>query len=292
MSEKISYVGEFFSHRYNQIAMLGAACTAVFASIPYGWNGFALVTVLALGTEVIAALTLPDLPSFRSSVNTRLGRQTRESRRAALLEELKVYGDRPSMASYEHMCGRVMALYKTAGDSRSALTRGDVENLDNLTVDFLGLCVLSLSLKTRKEMASEESVQKKMNLIEVQLNRNAIPADEERQLRRTMAQYAEVLQRARRLAVRRNSLEATLMSMPDKMEEVYQLVMSSPYSSDIGAELEQSLARLRIAEEVAAEFDEADSFDVERAAYPVTQTHATVSQPSPATRRSPQSAKN
>ena len=49
--------------------------------------------------------------------------------------------------------------------------------------------------------------------------------------------------------------QATLISLPDKMEEVYQLVITSPYSSEMGSKLEESLSRLRIAEEVASEFD-------------------------------------
>jgi hypothetical protein len=61
--------------------------------------------------------------------------------------------------------------------------------------------------------------------------------------------------------VRRSSLEASLISMPDKMEEVYQLVITSPYSSELGGKLEESLSRLRIAEEVAAEFEGPDSFN-------------------------------
>lgn len=286
MSGKVSYVGEFFAHRNNQFAMLGATCAAVFASMPYGWNGFALVGVLALGAEIIGALTIPDLPSFRASVDSRLQRQAREQRRAALLGELKAHGDTAAMASYQHMCERVAALYRTAGDSRSTLARKDVENLDNLTVDFLGLCLLNLSLRSRKESASADVVQKKIDAIESQLERPGTPPDEERQLRRAMAQYAEVLQRARRLAIRRASLEAMLLSMPDKMEEVYQLVMSSPYSSDIGAELEESLSRLRIAEEVAAEFDDPDPFESERPA------RAAAAEPSTAARRAAQSLKN
>ncbi|RYX96986.1 MAG: hypothetical protein EOO28_04330 [Comamonadaceae bacterium] len=287
MSDKVSYVGEFFVHRYNQVAMLGATCAAVFASLPFGWNGFALVGVLAAGAEIIGALTIPDLPSFRSSVDSRLQRKAREQRRGALLAELKPFGDTAAMSNYQHMCDRVNALYRTAGDSRSALTSKDVEGLDNLTVDFLGLCLLNLSLKSRKETASADAVQKKMAAIESQLERAGLPQDEERQLRRAMAQYAEVLQRARRLAIRRASLEATLLSMPDKMEEVYQLVMSSPYSSDIGAELEESLSRLRIAEEVAAEFEDPDPFELDKPARPVASP-----EPAAAARRAAQSLKN
>lgn len=287
MSEKVSYVGEFLLHRYNQVAMAGAACAAVFASLPYGWNGFGLIAVLAVGAEIMGALTIPDLPSFRHRVDLRLQRNAREQRRSALLAELKPHRDTASMASYNGMCERVQALYRTAGDSRSALAREDVENLDNLTVDFLGLCLLNISLKSRKETASAEAVQKKIAAIEAQLARAGVPPDEERQLRRAITQYSEVLQRARRLGVRRANLEAMLISMPDKMEEVYQLVMSAPYSSDIGAELEQSLSRLRIAEEVAAEFEDPDPFEFDK-----PPRAAVADEPTAAARRAAQSLKS
>ncbi|RZJ06550.1 MAG: hypothetical protein EOO54_24345 [Haliea sp.] len=290
MNKPVSYLGEFFFHRYNQFALLGATCAAIFASIPYGWNGFALVGVVAVGAEILGALTIPDLPPFRRRVDQKLQHRTREQRRVALIAELKNHRDTQALATYEHMHQRVEALYKTAGDSRSRLARKDVENLDNLTVDYLGLCVLNQSLKPRKESANEDVAQKKIASIEAQLQRGGLPADEERQLRRAMAQYAEVLQRARRLAIRRSSLEATLISMPDKMEEVYQLVMASPYSSDVGGELEASLSRLRIAEEVAAEFEDPDPFDIDTPVRPAAVADAAAVSPA-AARKAAQSLK-
>jgi hypothetical protein len=91
--------------------------------------------------------------------------------------------------------------------------------------------------------------------VQAQLQNVALPDDEQRQLRNALNEYTEVLQRSRRLAARRSALEATLVSLPDKLEEVYQLVITSPYSSEMGGKLEESLSRLLIAEEVAAEFD-------------------------------------
>ena len=52
------------------------------------------------------------------------------------------------------------------------------------------------------------------------------------------------------------------MALPEKLEEVYQLAITSPYSTDMGSKLEESLSRLRIAEEVAAEFS-APEFDLD-----------------------------
>ena len=263
MTEKPNYLGAFLKHPTNLTALLAAGCVAIFATLPMGWAGLGLVGVVALGTEALAALAIPSLPSFRSWVDREQHHQARAQRQARLLAELNNYGDKNGLATYRHMCNRVQALYQTADDVRTTLTRQDVEKLEDLTVDFLGLCVVHLSLKQRKDGASEDILLRRMAEIQTQLQNTQLPEDEARQLRSALAQYAESMQRSRRLAVRRSALEATLISMPDKMEEVYQLVITSPYSSEMGSKLEDSLARLRIAEEVAAEFDVPGALDLE-----------------------------
>jgi hypothetical protein len=159
------------------------------------------------------------------------------------------------------MASRVQALYQTADDKRSTLTRADVDKLEDHTIDYLGLCAVNLSLKQRKDNASDDTVTKRISSIQAQLQNMVLPEDEQRQLRSALTEYTEVQQRSRRLAARRSALEATLISLPDKMEEVYQLVITSPYSTEMGSKLEDSLSRLRIAEEVASEFDPPEPID-------------------------------
>ena len=145
-----------------------------------------------------------------------------------------------------------------------------------------------MSLKQRKDNASADLAAKRMAGIQSQLQNKTLPAEEQRQLRSALAEYSEVVQRSRRLAARRSTLEATLVSMPDKMEEEYQLVITSPYSSDMGGKLEESLARLRVAEEVANEFDTASqpsSFE------PPGDTLATSTTPGSAARRAERTVK-
>jgi len=241
--------------------MLATAVVAIFASIPMGWAGLALVGVVGLGCEALAALAIPSLPSFRAKVDREHQQQTRAQRRLQLLGELSNYGDTAALNTYQHMFNRVQALYLTASDSRTTLTREDVEKLEDLTVDYLGLCAVNLSLKQRKDHASDEVASRRIVDIQAQLQNPSLREEEARQLRSALAEYTEVMNRSRRLAVRRSALEATLIAMPDKMEEVYQLVITSPYSSDMGSKLEESLAHLRLAEEVAAEFDSLQSLD-------------------------------
>lgn len=278
MSTQPSYLGAFLKHPYNRVALLATTVVAIFASIPMGWAGLALVGVVGLGCEVLAALAVPSLPSFRAEVDRALRHQSRAQRRLQLLSELSNYGDTAALATYQHMFNRVQALYQTAGDSRTTLTDQDVEKLEDLTVDYLGLCVVNLSLKQRKDHASDDVAAKRIASLQAQLQNNQLPEDEERQLRNALAEYTEVMNRSRRLAVRRSALEATLISMPDKMEEVYQLVITSPYATDMGSKLEDSLSRLRLAEEVAAEFDSPQSWDADtRYASPSASPAATTS---------------
>ena len=263
MDKKPSYLGAFLKHPNNRVALLAAGVAAIFASIPLGWAGVALVGVVTLGSEILAALAIPGLPAFRASVDRQRQQQVRAQRRIALLAEISNYGDNNALATYQHMYSRVQSLYQTADDSRSTLTRQDVDKLEDLTVDYLGLCAANLSLKQRKDNASEDLAARRIASLQAQLQNKALPEAEQRQLRSALAEYSEVVQRSRRLAARRNLLEATLISMPDKMEEVYQLVITSPYSTEMGSKLEESLARLRIAEEVAAEFEDPAAFDFE-----------------------------
>ena len=256
MDTKPSYLGAFLKHPTNRVALLAAAVVGIFASIPLGWAGLAVVGVVALGTEVLAALAIPSLPSFQAAVDRAQHQQMRAQRRLALLTEISNYGDTRALDTYQHMLSRVQALYRTADDSRTTLSRADVDKLEDLTADYLGLCAVHLSLKQRKDNASDDTVTKRIASVQAQLQNTALPEDEQRQLRNALNEYTEVLQRSRRLAARRSALEATLISLPDKMEEVYQLVITSPYSSEMGSKLEESLSRLRIAEEVASEFDD------------------------------------
>ncbi len=259
---KPSYLGAFLQHPYNQTAMLAGGVAAIFASMPWGWSGVALVGVLALGMDILAALAVPELPPFRAWVDRDLRHRARVQRQRQLVAELTAHGDSRSLETYQQMWSRVQALYQTAQDCRTTLTREDVEKLEDLTVDYLGLCAVNLSLRQRKDTSNEDIAVKRIASLTSLLDNKNLPEDEARPLRAALAQYNEVLQRSRRMAVRRSTLEATLVSMPDKMEEIYQLVITSPYSTEMGSMLEESLSRLRIAEEVAAEFDGVDNLPV------------------------------
>ena len=52
---------------------------------------------------------------------------------------------------------------------------------------------------------------------------------------------------------RMTAIEAAMLSMPDQIEEIYQTIMTAPMSSDLDHRLEESIAKLRLEEEIEAE---------------------------------------
>ncbi len=274
---KPSYLGAFLRHPINRVSLLAAGCASIFASIPYGWNGLALVGILALGTELLAALMVPSLPPFKAAVDREQRMAERATRQQQLMARLGTDTKGKDLAAYHHMVARVQDLYRMAGAHQNGLSGADVEKLEDLTLDYLGLCVTDRLLRQHKDVSNAAVFAQRIAVLEQQLRTPGLADDELRQLRTAHAEYAAGQQRARRLAARRSALEATLVSMPDKMEEVYQMVLTAPYASDTGQKLEESLQRLRIAEEVAAEFDPAVYAELESA--PVAASPTSSAQP-------------
>ena len=262
MAKPVSYFGAFLGHSRNLLFLAAAGCAAAFASIPFGWPALGVIAVVTLGVEAIAALVVPDLPSFRAAIDAQYSKQSRVERQGRLLRELQERGDKRALETFEHMDSRISALYQTAGDTHTTLAVADVDKLADLTIDYLSLCLVNLSLKERRAQVSDEDVRKRIASLQAQLNAPALASDEEHQIQKALAEYVEASNRSRRLEVRRNALEATLVSLPDKIEEVYQLVMAAPFSAEMGSKIEESLSRLRIAEEVSAEFDSDELFNL------------------------------
>ena len=70
--------------------------------------------------------------------------------------------------------------------------------------------------------------------------------------------YFAVKQRHDGLVARRMSIEAALVSLPDQVEEIYQMVVASPYSSVLGSKLGESLSRLQLEEDIELELSQND----------------------------------
>jgi hypothetical protein len=236
--------------------MLGTAAASVLASFPFGIDAMVLGLLALVTVEIVGFATVPPLARFQAAVDQDILKQEREARRQSLLKEIALQDTSEYLPHYEQMHARVKSLYRIAADSVTTLTQREVEQLDNLTIDYLAMCLSDALMKEHDGPAVTATVGKKVKQLENKLLNSSLAKDEEQQLRRAKAEYDEVMARQERMALRRSSLEASLISMPVKMEEVYQMVVTAPRAGNLSQLLEDSMSKLRVAEEVALNLDD------------------------------------
>ena len=146
MAKPTSYLSAFLGHPRNLLFLAAATCVAMFASIPYGLPALEIVAVTTLGIEILAALFIPDLPSFRASVDARNRGASRLARQTLLVNQLSQRGENRALETFEHMRSRVNELYQTAGDSSTTLTTQCTSN--NARPVITGACRSCLLWRT------------------------------------------------------------------------------------------------------------------------------------------------
>jgi hypothetical protein len=98
-------------------------------------------------------------------------------------------------------------------------------------------------------------VQQRMDDIDQQL-KTAPDGPQRRQFAQARAEYASLLQRHDAMTSKRQSMEATMLAMPDQIEEIYQMIMAAPFSSGMSSKLGESLSRLRLEDELEQELND------------------------------------
>ncbi|MBK9574691.1 MAG: hypothetical protein IPO43_19215 [Rhodoferax sp.] len=253
----MSYWRAFLTHPYNQMVIWGAAAAGVFASFPYGWDGLALALLALAAVEVVGLAVVPGLPPFIASVDQKARRAERKAKRERLLSEVRMHGGSSHLRAYEQMSQRVESLYRMASDTATSLSEREVEQLDDLTVNYLAMCLSDAVMRAKDGADNNGVTERKLRALTQRLAQGGLAQDDEQQLLRAKQEYEEALARHQRMDIRRSALEASLVSMPVRMEEVYQMVMTAPSAGKLSALLEESMSKLRTAEEV--------NFDVEAA---------------------------
>jgi len=271
MEKKTSYLGAMLTSQGNLYAVLGAGALAVLGAFPFGLVGAAL-PLLAFGVgEVLAGLVVPDMPSFRAKVDRANRRARRVETRTTLLSELtrripvafsgsSLFPrrdqslepvDHQRMTAFNRMIEQIQALSRVADDHDSSLGEREIERLYEAALDFLSLWIARLVIETREGASDLHDIRRKLEQIEQSL------PDADRttaaQLRRAQAEYQGILNRRGALVGKTVAIDAALVAMPDKVDEIYQMVIAAPYSKGIGGRLEDSLSRLRLAEELEQE---------------------------------------
>jgi hypothetical protein len=250
-----SYTWEFLRHPYNQWLGVGFLGAGVLASFPFGLDAFVLTALAFVAVEIAGAAVIPSVPAFRASVDRNAARIEMEAARARLLAEIESHGGSQYVASYEGMCRRVESLYRVATDTSTALTEADVQQLERLTLDYLRLCLSDAVLSGREGGNPSSAVDQRLRSVVQRLERGGLDREEQQQLERARGEYVEVQKGQQRMASRRSAMEASLVAMPARMDEVYQMVMAAPASGELTQLLGESVKKLRIAEEVSMDVE-------------------------------------
>ena len=261
----VSYLRAWLTSQANLTTMLGGGLAAAIASIPAGGAG-ALGALVVLGAvQTLLALVIPDLPSFRSKVDRQARRAAIDQRRAQLQQELFLtYGGMERVLGmqmwqkYLAIVERSEALYRIAGEAQSQLSYDDAERVDKASVDYLALWLAQETIRERLRSGEEATIDRRLREAERSLEDVDANDPRYRHLKMAHDDYLAIKQRHDKLAARRMSIEAALVSLPDQVEEVYQLVVASPYSSTLGSRLGESLSRLQLEEDIELELSKND----------------------------------
>ncbi len=253
--EGTPYWWAFLKHPWNKAVVLGVLGASVLLSLPWGADGLGLGLIALAAIQIVGLATVPGLSTFQAAVDKRDRQAARAARRERLLEEIKGHGGSTHLRSYEQMCVRIASLYRTAADRSSSLTEREVEQLDDLSVDYLRMCLSDAVARGGDRGEGGTAAPRKLREVENRLAGGNLSPEDEQQLRQAKADYEEAIARQVRMTMRRSALEASLISMPVRLEELFQMVMSSPRAGNIGQLLEESVSKLRLAEEAALDIE-------------------------------------
>lgn len=250
-----NYLKELFFHEYNVYAAAAAVVMSVLISLPYDTLGM----IPMLGFMAVQAGMfwggVADSSKWRSFVDAKERKSLRIESRKRLLTELSRYSDLKTYKRYIHqyhlMCQRVQAMYQIARDTRTNIQVFEVDRFNDMTVSYLSL--LYAWLNADSGLAAQRLTEALDNIAKIEArlrSEPSIPATDRGHLNKALAEYRGVVDRAKRREARLMTIEASLNTIPDKLEEVYHVLSASPYSSDTSQRIEESLNNLLLQEEV------------------------------------------
>ncbi|GAA4786558.1 hypothetical protein [Lysobacter hankyongensis] len=261
----ISYLRAWLTSQSNVMTLLGGGLAAAVASIPAGGAG-ALGALVVLGAvQTLLALVIPDLPSFRSKVERQSRRAAIDQRRAQLQQEIfSLHGGMqrvlamPMWQKYQAIAERSNVLYRIAGEAQSQLSYEDAERVDKASVDYLAMWLAQVTIQERLRSGEEATLDRRLREAERSLGEVDENDPRYRHLKMAYDDYLAIKLRHDKLVARRMSIEAALVSLPDQVEEIYQMVVASPYSSVLGSKLGESLSRLQLEEDIELDLSQND----------------------------------
>jgi len=262
-----SYVKEMLTSQASLNGLLGSMALGTLLAFPYGFGVATIPVLFFAAAEAVAALFVPNSPSFRSKIDRDKRKERRERARSHLVEALSERTvDDPLWSLYDSMLTRLDSLRHMVGTRNTTLSESDIERLDDATVDFLSLWLGRLAMTDRLEAIDEAAVRSKLKSIARQIDESS-DSSNRRQLQQAKSDLERILTRRERLLARQAAVEAAQLSLADIFDEVYQGVMTNSTTGENSRDLQEAVERLHIEEDLDIGGDDAfsaEGIDFER----------------------------
>lgn len=270
--DKPSYIGAALTSTPNLVgaglAMAAGGLLAVTSGLILG----AIPLILLASAEAIVAMVVPSIPSFRAKVDRDWRVEKRGKARIKAIQEIgrraNIYlsdngytilgakncspENQRILKAYNDMVDRTRALASVAEDRGTRLGPAEIERMHVASLDYLSMWLAKLIIQQRASSVNIGDLQAKINQLngDIEQAKNQRDAIRMRTLEGARNEYLNLTRSHQNLGPRLEALEAAMIAMPDKINEIQQMVMAAPYSSSVDNRLEDSLSRLRLAEEV------------------------------------------
>ncbi len=276
--QKPPYLREWLTSQGNVYAFLASTAAAAVLSIPFGFGIGALPLIAFVAGDAIASMFIPASITYRDKIDRKYRQQARQDARNHLLDEIsrrspngKQY-DR-TLNIFSQMRQRIDSLYRLASDHGSQFSERDIDKLDEASMDYLYAQLALLVIVDRAASIDLKEIDARVQAIDKELTAPPAGADV-RQLQKARADYQALAARHRRMLSRKTALEAAVLSMPDQMEEIYQMIVAAPRSHELGVKLSEAVGNLRLREEIEGEVADDLQSSIPGIVVPLHQTNA------------------
>ena len=229
-------------------------------SLSHGPKMILLPPLLFFGILVAALMVVPDMPSYRRTVDQKVRKATREKTRDGLSRSINQYWpvnlDNQTRDAYQRMQQRLQDLRRLAADPKTSITEDDLDKLDDVTVDYLRLMHAKLVVSARRVTPTNDIVERIADL-EHELENTQNPVDRSN-IASVKADLERTLNERSRLPAKEAAIGARLLAMSEAFEELYHRASTDP-TSNVSEYLADANARLSVEEELSVPFVDVDS---------------------------------
>lgn len=271
------------THPAALVGGMGSIVSGVAVLLATGAPSLALLPAIGfVGITTMAALFVPSSPVFQEYVNRNKRAQARDEERSLLITEIqKRVGGRNSYSDgreaglynpyrtshepsasgtyqecwdrYYRMMDRLESLRQIAASRNTTLTDREMERLSHATLDYLRLFYSRVLIFERRRGNSPQMVESQISLLDKQL-KVVKSAVDRKKLETAKADLLRVAERSEGLATRDTTTAASMVSMSEAFEEVYQRIMVNP-TGNVTETLLEAEEKLTIEDELASSGD-------------------------------------